>query len=239
VSVLFYGGQGGGKKQKSSTLELGYLISTELAHSKSTTQLQKAKEWQPKWLHQHIRENYSAFCFLCFALEVVQKIASPESVHDANSDFDKGQEGLFKVLSNALFYLDHRCVLKGFSPVNEMVIFLGKLLIDQGVFPMRENCLFCDDDIMEQSTLFLLADHGGFSCSECYAGVREEGGAASPYDRDGRELWELLGIVAQHRYADLAKVACSGPRIGHQLFHFFSYQFHLKKADFKTLDSLI
>lgn len=239
VSVLFYGGQGGGKKQKSSTLELGYLIGAELAHSKSTSTLHKAKEWQPKWLHQSIRSQYQAFCFLCFALEVITKVASPESLHDANSDFDKDQEGLFKVLSNALFYLDQRCTLEGFSPVNEMIIFLGKLLIDQGVFPIRDNCLFCDIDLEKEDHLFLMADQGGFSCSECYANMKEERGVNGKFDRDGRELWELLGIVAQHRYGDLGKINSSGQRIGQQLFHFFSYQFQLKKADFKTLDSLI
>ena len=58
VSVLFYGGQGGGKKLKSSTLELGHMLRVELGRSKSTSDLYRAKEWSPIWIHEKIANNW-------------------------------------------------------------------------------------------------------------------------------------------------------------------------------------
>ena len=45
LSVLFYGGQGGGKKSKPSTLELGHLFSITASPGKNYSDIIRAKEW--------------------------------------------------------------------------------------------------------------------------------------------------------------------------------------------------
>ncbi len=45
ISVMFYGGRGGGEKKKSSVLEIGTMLKVELARSKSNSELYSAKEW--------------------------------------------------------------------------------------------------------------------------------------------------------------------------------------------------
>jgi recombinational DNA repair protein (RecF pathway) len=237
VSALFYGGQGGGKKQKSTVLEIGHLISVELSRTRSTEQLQRAKEWQAPWVHNNIRLNHQAFYLMCLYCEIMQKLSSEESLHDGNQDFDDAQVGLFKVLSNGLFYLDKRCGEEGFNRHNEAIIFIGKLLIDLGVFPIRDNCVFCDDELGGEGIIYLLSDHGGFSCDDCYNKANE---ASIRYNNaDGRELWQLLGIIAANRYDELDKLSCSGAGVVTQLFHFFIYQFQFHKLDFKTLDMVL
>lgn len=237
VSILFYGGQGGGKKQKSTVLEIGHLISVELSRTRSTQQLQRAKEWQAPWVHKNIRLNHQAFYLMCLYCEIMQKLSSEESLHDDNQDFDDAQTGLFKVLSNGLFYLDMRCSRSDFNRHNEAIIFIGKLLIDLGVFPTRESCVFCDEDLDGDGFIYLISDHGGFSCDECYNKANEV--SVRYNNADGRELWQVLGIIAANRYEDLSKLSCSGAGVVSQLFHFFIYQFQFHKLDFKTLDMVL
>src|SRR5690554_2497522 len=74
-SLYFYGGRGGGKKNKGSLLELGYMVSVvvDIRHRGLNQQLQVAKEWSLIWQHQEIRKDYKAFYFLSFICEVLQK----------------------------------------------------------------------------------------------------------------------------------------------------------------------
>ena len=66
VAVVFYGGRGGGKKQKSSIIELGFMLSVELAHAKTNSDIYHAKEWNLVWNHDLIRLDHTAFYLMCF-----------------------------------------------------------------------------------------------------------------------------------------------------------------------------
>ena len=68
ISVVFYGGRGGGKKQKSSIIELGFMLSVELSQAKTNTEVYHAKEWNMIWHHDLIRNNHNAFYLMCFFL---------------------------------------------------------------------------------------------------------------------------------------------------------------------------
>lgn len=238
VAIIFYGGQGGGKKQKSTVLELGHLIRCELGHSRSTQQLQSAKEWKANWVHQNIRLNHQAFYLMCAYSEIIQKLVQEESLHDQNQRFDQGEEGLFKVLSNGLYFLDERCGSETFDPKSEFIIFLGKLLIELGVFPVRESCVFCEIPLKDVNDVHLMADQGGFSCGDCFVKVGEEVRPSRRYSH-GRELWEVLGVVANQRYKDLSFLKCEDRAIVEQLFHFFCYQFQFHQSDFKAISTII
>src|SRR5690606_37672537 len=75
VSVMFYGGRGGGEKKKSSVLELGTMLKVELARSRSNSDMQSAKEWEAIWMADKVRTDHIAFYALCFIVQVAAKVA--------------------------------------------------------------------------------------------------------------------------------------------------------------------
>ena len=227
---------GGGKKHKASTLELGYMMKVELTNAKRITELHKAKEWLPLWSHQHIRLNYKAFSTLCFTLEVTGLLATEEDLFDPNGDFDESMSSLFRVLSNTLFYLEEHLKRGRCDSKSEMAIFLGKLLIEQGVFPTRDHCAFCDAPLEKLLKIYLVTDHGGFSCHECAAHLEETMMSSS---REGRELWELLGSVAKQRYQELNEFTIQDPAAIPTLVNYTCYQLHLKMNKLKTLKMVL
>ncbi|MEC7275629.1 MAG: hypothetical protein VXV96_04845 [Bdellovibrionota bacterium] len=236
LSVLFYGGQGGGKKHKASTLELGYMMKIELSQSKKNAELHRAKEWLPLWSYEHIRLNHKAFTTMCFYLEMVSNIAPEEDLFDQHSDFDESMVGLFRVLSNAVVHLEERLKVGRCDPKSEMVIFLGKLLVEQGVFPSRENCAFCDIPLEKLARISLVTDHGGFGCSDCVSQLEE---AILSSAGEGRELWELLGSVANQRYQALRELTLQDRNVCHTLLNYSCYQLHLDMKRLKTLKMVL
>lgn len=236
VSVLFYGGQGGGKKLKSSTLELGFMLKIELGRSKSTSELYRAKEWTPLWIHKGIRLNYKAFCVMCLMLEIMEHMATHEDLHDDLQGSDTTMVGLFRVLSNALVHLDHRVKLKTFDRFSELTIFLGKLLIEQGVFPERNACVFCDQDLSHASLIYLVTDHGGFGCAECVGHLEAAMLSSAP---EGRELWEVLGVIANEKYQKLIDLKLEHFEVAKILLDYFFYQFQMGPGQLKGLSSVI
>jgi recombinational DNA repair protein (RecF pathway) len=212
------------------------MMKVELSHSRSTSELHKAKEWLPLWSYSEIRLNYKAFSLMCLFMEMVSGLSPEEDLHDANSDFDQSMEGLFRVLSNAVVHLEERAKLKKCDPYSELTIFLGKLLIEQGVFPVRDNCAFCDETLTHQGRMTLVTDHGGFACGECSGHLEE---AMVSTTEEGRELWELLGSVANHRYQDLGSLRLENPEVIHTLLNYFYYQFHFQAHQFKSLKMVL
>ena len=125
LTVYFYGGKGGGKKLKGSIVEMGFMLGVYLqkATRKLESQIQVAKEYELKWHPKYIRENYQAFCLASFYLELIAKISSEAHIDDVHSI---NNEGLFKVLSNALFYLDEAVGKKSFDLHQHLFIFFAK-----------------------------------------------------------------------------------------------------------------
>jgi recombinational DNA repair protein (RecF pathway) len=232
ISVLFYGGQGGGKKAKATQLELGYLLRIELGRSKSTEQLYRAKEYQVLWNHQKVRYNHKAFYLMCFFLEVTDKMAQEEDLHDQNFTENAEGEGPFRVLSNALVHLERSLETGNFKKESEFFIFFGKLLVEHGVFPERERCCLCEEELVGLMDLFLVPDHGGFSCSSC---INREEYLFERNGRVGRETWELLGKIGHQQYQEIGELSISNNAVIQLLFHYFSYQFHYQKNDFQGL----
>ncbi|MBY0416092.1 MAG: recombination protein O N-terminal domain-containing protein [Bdellovibrionales bacterium] len=227
VSVVFYGGRGGGKKQKSSIIELGFMLSVELAHAKTNTEIYHAKEWSIVWHHDLIRLNHNAFYLMCFFLEVINKIAPIENLHDVHEE-NKEMVGLFASLSNALVHLEKTLKDNAFYIHSHAVIFLTKTLLHLGVFPEREHCTLCGIELQGFNDMYLIAEEGGFACPPC---VNQR---HSYTVQSGRELWELLGHIAHTKYAELASVKLEYKSLPKMLFHYFCFQFHFEEKDFKT-----
>lgn len=211
------------------------MLRLELGRSKSTSDLYRAKEWAPLWSHQYIRLNYKAFCLLCLYLEFVDSLSIEGDLHDVHQDSDQSMVGLFRVLSNALVHLEEQAHRKVFDKFSELTIFLGKILIEQGVFPNRGNCVFCDIDLLEVKMIHLVTDHGGFGCGECVGHLEE---AVLSTALEGRELWELLGVVANEKYLNLKNLEMEYPEVARTLLNYFFYQFHFKANQFKSLSSV-
>lgn len=232
VSVLFYGGQGGGKKQKSSTLEIGHMLKVELAYSRSTTDLYKSKEWSALWFHKKIRENYKAFYLMCLFVEVTSKLSLEENLHDEHRDSDLSLVGLFRVLSNALTFLDKKLISPDFNHYNHFLLFLGKLLIEQGVFPQRKLCQFCDTELAPLKKMSLVIDKGGFSCASCVAESH----------LGGRFLWQFLGDASLTKYQEFQfnSFCDEHPEtLSNALFQYFLFQFQIDRGSFKSLPMVL
>jgi len=105
ISVVFYGGRGGGTKQKSSVIELGFMLAVELRPSKTHSDVYHAKEWNLIWHHDQIRLTHNAFYVMCFYLEIINRIAAIENLHDVHEE-NTEMVGLFATLSNALVVIE-------------------------------------------------------------------------------------------------------------------------------------
>lgn len=227
ISVVFYGGRGGGKKQKSSIIELGFMLSVELSQAKTNTEIYHAKEWNMVWHHDMIRDNHSAFYLMCFFLEVINKIAPTENLHDVHEE-NTEMVGLFTSLSNALVHLERSLKEKSFYSHSHSVVFLTKTLLHLGVFPEREHCTLCGIELQEFNDMYLIPEEGGFACPPC---VNQN---KSYSVQSGRELWELVGHIAHTKYSELGSLKLEYKSLPRMLFHYFCFQFHFEEKDFKT-----
>ena len=245
ASLLFYGGRGGGKKGKCTPLEIGTMLVVELSISRKTVELYKALEWSSLWAPQKMRHDYKAFTLMGLYLEVVRKISLPENLSENFGPASRNispqcrgaHEGLFSVLSNALFHLE-RALLSGRADTSfELCLFLGKLLIEQGIFPERRYCGPCQRPFLHSEgglpRPFLSFEEGAFLCSRC---VPPQRGAKSV------PLWEFLGVVAYHKYQKIVPRDFKLEQLAVMatiLFHYFCFQFHLREKDFKALSFVL
>lgn len=227
VSVVFYGGRGGGKKQKSSVIELGFMLRVELNTNKTHSEIYHAKEWNLVWHHDHIRLDHTAFYLTCFYLEVINKISPSENLHDVHEE-NTEMAGLFTVLSNALVHMEKSLEMKIFYPHSHATIFLTKILLHLGVFPEREHCTLCGEELSKFNDMYLIAEEGGFACPPCMNQRK------SYSVQSGRELWELVGHIAHSKYNELGSIKLEYKSLPRMLFHYFCFQFHLEEKDFKT-----
>ncbi len=232
VSVVFYGGRGGGEKQKSSILELGYLIEVELRESRSTKDLYQAKEWKVNWHHEEIRKDFKAFSLLCFYLEVLNKLAPVDNLHDEHWSHNLEMVGLFRVLSNALTYQEKSLKEKKFFPLSQVIIFLTKLLLEQGLFPERENCCLCGEELVKFNDMHLFPEEGGFACHPCMNQKFKHG------LQSGRELWEIMGHVSKTKYQSIEAVNLEFKSLPHMLFNYLCFQYQINTDDFKSRSSV-
>lgn len=227
VSIIFYGGRGGGTKQKSSTIEIGFMLSVELNHSNKSVEIYNAKEWNLIWHHNFIRNNHQAFYQMCFYSEVMSKISMMENLSEYHAENDE-MVGLFSTLSNSIVLLEKSLEQKVFYPHSHSIIFFTKLFLHTGIYPERENCTLCGEAMGNFNDMYLIADEGGFACPPCM-NQRQTTGLQS-----GRELWELMGHIAHKKYSELSDLKLEFKSLPKMLFHYFCFQNHFEAKDFKS-----
>jgi DNA repair protein RecO len=163
ASIYFYGGRGGGKSQKGSILEIGFMLKVKMAaRQKKNSDILSAKEWELVWHSDLIRANHQAFYLSTFFFEFIKKIAIP---YDGEFEIDENK-GLFKVLSNALFFMDKSIQADEFHLETHFLIFMSKVIYELGISPDIDHCLYCEVELKENSFVFE-ANNGGFACSGC------------------------------------------------------------------------
>lgn len=235
ISAIFYGGQGGGTKKKSSFLELGHLVKLELTRAKATAQIFSVKEWSLSWHHNEIRKNHKAFYLLCFFLEVSDKVVVDANLFDDLYNDSSNLESMFKVLSNAIFYLEKRALGSSDNFSVDLFVFLAKTLIEQGVFPERTHCVLSGHELTDVSEMALLNEQGGFADASC---INEDMRDLKVNSTDSKKLWSLLCQVAISKYGEFEKIEDVPKEFSNRLVDYLCYQVQMNRFDFKTLSLL-
>lgn len=171
VPVIFYGGQGGGKKIKVDSLDIGQVIRFTANRSSSDikTNLLTTSQWAAEWMHESIQNFHKAYFQLCLYSELIEKLVLEDEHNDANSNSE-----VFSLFSNAIFYLDDFCKKNDPDFFNDTLkkqlgIFLAKLTFISGVYPLVNNCIRCDLQFNDsQPSKSFSFDQNGFVCSSCF-----------------------------------------------------------------------
>lgn len=240
ISIYFYGGRGGGKKSKGSVLEVGFMLSVELAPRRKKVQsdIQIAKEHKLLWNSGVIRDDYLAFCLSCFYLEYTKKVATDIGELD---DPDDEHGFLFTVLSNALFYLDESLVDKNFSLNAHLFIFLTKLSMGLGITGDVGNCVFCHSVFSKNEMCLFDSLEGGFSCVECGSRrgefLSENQSLIQDY-QTSRKLRESLRAVYQTPYKSYISIEGVSRTQVRGIFNYINYHFGLSQEQIKSWASL-
>lgn len=228
-SFYIYGGQGGGKSQKPTMFEFGSMMKLNIKEAKTKkldgAELFTVSEYIRTWEPQQLRYNIQAFYLCCLYFEIIQKAALPLT---SEEDYSSSQEteGIFSVLSNALFYLDDSLKKQKFDPAAHLSLFMVKLLFHLGIMPDTGSCSYCGADLLESSGVIFQADQGQFACHHCVSGESQKG------------LLLRVKKAYQTRYQDYAALEGYIFNECDKLIQFFCHHFHLRPLELKSYSLL-
>ncbi|MGE3609929.1 MAG: DNA repair protein RecO [Bacteriovoracaceae bacterium] len=223
-SFYVYGGQGGGKKHKPSAFEIGHMMRIQIKDQRMKfdgSDLMIATEYSRIWEPVHIRHNIQAFYLVCLYFEILQKFSIP--FQQGTSEYENlDHEGIFSVISNALFYLEDSLKKNQFSPEQHLSLFMVKLLFHLGIMPDTNQCNYCGVDLLESTGASFQAASGQFACLQCVTGENEKG--------------FLLRIKKsyQTRYQDYLDLVGATFHENDKLIQYFCHQYHLRPLDLKS-----
>jgi recombinational DNA repair protein (RecF pathway) len=224
-SFYVYGGQGGGKNHKPTLFELGSMMKVMVKEARvqriEGSELMISAEHQRTWNAELIRHDIQAFYLTCLYFEILNKVA--QSFQHGVSSYDHVEnDGLFSVLSNALFHLEIALEQKSFLPEQHLNLFLIKLIFHLGIMPDTDTCSYCSTSLMESPSVNFISSGGHFSCQNCSIAENEKG--------------FLLRIKYgyQTKYKDYAQFTGSSFHEADKLIQFFCHQFQLKPMELKS-----
>lgn len=242
LSVLFFGGRGGGKSQKTSFLELGYLLKLELQINRNQKDLYVAKEWKLGWHHNKLRNNHKSFFLMCFFFEIISKIIiDDDSIFSKESVAFDEQGGLFRVASNALFYLEESIKEENFDLQQQKFLFLVKLIFELGVTPNLLECVYCGSILQDGDKLFakrLVNESGGFSCATCefqHSKDIDRSNLSEHYYQDHLGIFKMINFVKNLKYSDYSVLTNATSSMTSILFSYLCQQFQIEETSFKSL----
>lgn len=240
VSLYVYGGQGGGKSKKGTLLELGHMLSFVMQksaphknNSNFDSRISIAKVDQVLWAPKYIRNDYRAFMLSQFFLEVVQKLAlsegdDPESIE---------HEGIFNVLSNAIFYLDKAVESNQVDYLVHLQLFFTKIIHHLGIAPDYSECLFCQKTFDDSDLCLLDISNGGFGCLECTSKMDEflsENRQLAQEYQVGRKFKHTFKKFSLEPYKSYEKLQDINQGVVRASFNYLNYQFGFTEADYRT-----
>lgn len=223
-SFYIYGGQGGGKHHKPTQFEIGCMMRIHIKDQRMKfdgSDLMVASEYQRIWEPLLIRHNIQAYYLVCLYFEILQKFSI--SYQLGNSDYEnKDHEGVFSVLSNALFYIEDSLKNNRFIAEQHLNLFMVKLLFHLGIMPDTSSCSYCGSDLMESSGVSFQAASGQFACLQCVTAENEKG--------------FLLRMKKgyQTRYQDYSELTGSTFFESDKLIQYFCHHYHLRPLDLKS-----
>lgn len=223
-SFYIYGGQGGGKNHKPTIFEIGSMVKIMIKDQRTkidSSDLMISAEHQRVWEPQSIRHDIKAFYLVCMYFELIQKFSI--SFQQGTSDYENNDhDGIFSVVSNALFYLEDSLIKKQFNAHQHLTLFMVKLLFHLGIMPDTDNCSYCQSDLMENESVVFLAANGQFGCQLCSQGDNEKG--------------FLLRIKKgyQTKYQDYAAFLGTNFSECDKLIQYFCHQYHLRPVELKS-----
>jgi DNA repair protein RecO len=227
-SFYIYGGQGGGKKQKPTIFEIGSMIRVQVKEQRTkieSSDLMISEEHVRIWEPQKIRYDIKAFYLVCLYFELIQKFSIPfqSGASDINSN---DHQGVFSVVSNALFYMDEALAKEKFSPHQQLTLFMIKLLFHLGIMPDTDNCSYCQAELMEETSVAFLPANGQFACQSCSHGENEKGflmRIKKGYQTKYQEYGDFQGT----NFSECDK-----------LIQYFCHQYHLRPVELKSYSLL-
>lgn len=223
-SFYIYGGQGGGKNHKPSIFELGSMMKIMTKDQKTrieTSDLMISAEHQRIWEAQNLRYDVRAYYLVCLYFELIQKFSIP--FQQGTSDYNQNDhEGVFSVVSNALFYIEDALVKKQFNPHQHLTLFMVKLLFHLGIMPDTDLCSYCQSELMDVDAVVFMPANGQFACQQCSPGENEKG--------------FLLRIKKgyQTKYQEYAAYLGTNFSECDKLIQYFCHQYHLKPVELKS-----
>lgn len=242
TNLYFYGGRGGGKLNKGSILEIGHMLKVTLApkRKKLDQDIHIAKEWSLIWEANHIRSDFHAFYLISFLFELIQKIGIDDHLDE---DHDKEDHaGIFKSVSNCIFYIDKMISEKSFNLHSHLFLFLGKLSIELGIVPDFSTCLHCQCDLEQVDLMRFDPQNGGYTCRECLLQIDESISSNKQLFNEltsSTEFRKILKYSLSLKFSEIDKINITSKGLNEALFNYFCYQFHFQPSHFKTWTSLM
>ncbi len=223
-SFYIYGGQGGGKSHKPTIFELGSMIRIMPKEQRArveTSELMISQEHQRLWEPRALRHDVKAFYLACLYFELVQKFAI--AFHPSSGEVSDGDhEGVFSVVSNALFHLEDALAKERFIPHQQLTLFLVKLLFHLGIMPDTESCTYCQTNLLENPGAIFLPAQGQFSCQQCAPGDNE------------KSFLLRIKMGYQTRFQDYFEFLGTNFTECDKLLQYFCHQYHLRPVELKS-----
>jgi len=223
LSLFVYGGQGGGTKKKPKIFQPGSLLKVETQRDKKNSNegLKIVKDSKVLWQSEHIRYSSQAFYFQCFYLEMINKVSQ---YYQDEISISEEMQGIFTVLSNALFYLDQECKKDQHLWLNHLMFFQVKLIYHLGLTPQLDYCVYCQGPLVIQQS-WLIPSEGGFSCRACQ-GNKEILGSSN--------LLFHFKFIFEKKYENVFSLHSVVSSDAKELLQFLLFHLQIKESDFKT-----
>lgn len=224
ASFYVYGGQGGGKHHKPSLFEFGSMMRIHIkeqgGRGVEKTELLTVSEYERIWEPSAIRHNVKAFYLSCLYYEIILKFVV--TYHPEHGNLDQEHEGIFSVLSNALFYLDKSLASNTFEAHQHLHLFMVKLLYHLGIMPDTDYCVYCGEDLISSPGVHFLIAEGQFSCLGCV--------------QENNDMGFLLRIkkAYQTKYQQMSEVHGTNFNETEKLLNYFCHHFHVKMVELKS-----